>query len=238
MESLSQHLLIVDDDNEIRSLLRHYLNKKGFENVWTAPDGEKAWEILGREPIALLILDIMLPGEDGFSIAETLRKKSDLPIIMLSARAETSDRIHGLRLGADDYLTKPFDPSELLERIHAILRRTPTPASPDKQQHFHFGGITLSMPDRVITREDGQRVALPDSQLKLLLHFLNRPNQILNRHQVTDELLGTQVEVNSRSIDVQVSRIREQIGDKRGMIIQTIRNQGYILSAPVEITEQ
>lgn len=238
MEPQSQHLLIVDDDNEIRSLLRNYLLQNGFENIWTAPNGEKAWEILKREPVALLILDIMLPGEDGFSIAETLREESQLPIIMLSARTETSDRIHGLRLGADDYLTKPFDPDELLERIHAILRRAPAPPTPEKQQQFHFGGMTLSMPDRVLTREDGRRITLPDSQLKLLLYFLQRPNQVLKRHEVTDELLGAQVEVNSRSMDVQVSRIRDRIGDRRGLIIQTIRNQGYILSAPVEITEQ
>ncbi len=227
------HLLIVDDDREIRELLQQFLLDNGFKHVSTAADGKQARAVLNQQSIDLVILDIMLPGEDGFSIATSIREESLIPILMLSARTEISDRVHGLELGADDYLTKPFEPEELLARIHAILRRTRNNASkPD--HNLKFGGITLLMPERIIIRKDRAKISLTSAEFKLLSVFLSNPNKPLSREKLSDGIVGKRSAISPRAIDVQISRLRGRLGDHNNTIIQTVRNEGYILPLKIK----
>ncbi len=229
-----EHLLIVDDDAEIRDLTRQFLIDNGFPNVSVAAEGKAARRILEQENIALIILDVMLPGEDGLSIAESLRKESSIPILMISARVEPSDRIAGLERGADDYLTKPFEAEELLARIHAIFRRVNcVDKLADFQQSLQFGGYTLLMPERTIVRKDKQRISLTSAEFKLLSLFLNNPNRPLSRKRLSEGVIGKKAVISARAVDVQISRLRSRLGDHDGSIIQTIRNEGYILSAKI-----
>lgn len=228
-----EHILIVDDDLEIRELLHQFLAANGFVNLSTAADSKQARSILDQQKIDLVILDIMLPGEDGFSVAKWLREEGTLPILMLSARTETNDRIHGLELGADDYLTKPFEPEELLARIHAILRRTHCNEI-TATQSLKFGGIKLMMPERSIIRKDRRKISLTSAEFKMLSLFLENPNQSLSRSRLAEGVAGSKTAVSARAIDVQISRLRSRLGDHNSSIIQTIRNEGYIL--PVKIT--
>lgn len=228
----TEHILIVDDDSEIRELLHDYLTNNGFPNVSTAIDGETAKAILDQEDTSLLILDIMLPGEDGFSIAKSIRRNNSIPILMLSARTETRDRIHGLEIGADDYLIKPFDPAELLARIHAILRRVP-PSEIQIKRSVRFGKVTLRMPERTVERAGQPTLPLTSADFKLLSLFLTQPNQLLTREVISSNI-GIKASSSSRIIDVRISRLRNRIGDHTASIIQTVRNEGYILPANIE----
>lgn len=228
----AEHILIIDDDSEIRDLLRQYLINNGFPNVTAVMDGKSAQAILEQQEIALLILDIMLPGEDGFSIAQSIRKDSSIPILMLSARTETADRIHGLQIGADDYLTKPFEPEELLARIHAIFRRT-SPLEGELIQSVCFGNVTLKMPERSIVRKGHSDIALTSAEFDLLLLFLTHAGQPLTREEIAEKI-GTKLDASSRTIDVRISRLRNRLGDHKAILIQTIRNEGYILSSKVQ----
>ncbi len=230
-----EYLLVVDDDLEIRELLQQFLQSSGFPNILTAADGKEAREILDQHSIDLIILDIMLPGEDGFSVATSIREESLIPILMLSARTEPSDRIHGLELGADDYLTKPFEPEELLARIHAIFRRTHCNEL-EHEQNLSFGGITLLMPERTIIRKDRKKVPLTSAEFKLLSLFLSNPNQPLSRERLSEGVVGKKTAISPRAVDVQISRLRSRLGDHNSAIIQTVRNEGYIL--PVKIKPQ
>jgi len=226
------HILIVDDDPEIRALLRQLLVKNEFPNVSTAADGREAGDILDREEITLIILDIMLPGEDGFSIARSIREDSNIPIIIVSALNKLDDKIYGLHTGADDYLTKPFSTDELLARIHAIIRRSNNATSSDEKK-FRVGDISLSMPERTIIRKDRQRISLSGNEFRLLEFFLRHPNQLLSRTDITVEINGGVDFVSERTIDVQISRLRNRLGDSDGNIIKTLRNEGYILASSV-----
>lgn len=227
-----EHILVVDDDPEIRTLLKKFLINNGFPNVSTAEDGRETREILGREEITLIVLDIMLPREDGFSIAKSIRQDSEIPIIIVSALNNLDDKVLGLNMGADDYLTKPFDTDELLARIHAILRRL-NGGTADGEQKFRIGDITLSMPERTIIRNDQKEVPLSGSEFGLLSLFLHHPNQPLSRKDITVELTGGVDFVSERTIDVQISRLRNRLGDSGGDIIKTLRNEGYILASSV-----
>ncbi len=231
MES-PNHILIVDDDPEIRTLLSQFLETHGFPLVSTAADGQEMRAVLEREEISLLILDIMLPNEDGFTITRSLRGQSPLPIIIISARTETGDRIDGIEMGADDYLTKPFDNEELLARIHAVLRRTNNSVM-DDGDHIHFSGLTLSMVERAILRKGHGKVALSGSEFNLLTFFLRHPNKPFTRQQIIREVMGGIDFVTERTIDVKISRLRERLGDRQGNIIKTLRNEGYILASAV-----
>ena len=195
-------------------------------------DGKSAKTVLEQENISLLILDIMLPGEDGFSIAKSIRENSSTPILMLSARTDTRDRIHGLEVGADDYLIKPFDPAELLARIHAILRRVRANEINIKQS-IRFGKVTLHMPERAIERIGYPTLPLTSADFKLLPLFLDKPNQLLTRESISSSL---EIKAGSalRIVDVRISRLRNRIGDHTGAIIQTVRNAGYIFPMTIE----
>jgi two-component system OmpR family response regulator len=228
-------LLVVDDDRELRQLLDGYLTKNGFE-VLTAPDGKSMWNLLANERPQLVILDLMLPDEDGFTLCRQLRAKSDVPVIMLTARGEETDRVVGLELGADDYIGKPFSPRELLARIRVIMRRTRNQVGAtdrvDGARLIHFAGWTLDTGARHLISPEKVVVSLSGAEYRLLLAFLKHPNFILSRDQLSDMTRGRYSEAYDRSLDVMVARIRRRIGDdgRDPKIIKTVRNEGYVLT--------
>src|SRR5205085_4059439 len=209
------HLLIVDDDRQIRGLLGQYLDKHDFRTTAVA-DGKEMRRVMERSHVDLLVLDLMLPGEDGLSLCRELRSRSQVPIIMLTARGEDVDRIVGLELGADDYLGKPFNPRELLGRIKAILRRAahaPRDPSPESVRGFCFGGWRLDTVTRTLTDAAGRVVALSGAEYRLLAVLLGAGNRVLSRTQLTELLRGRDADPFDRSIDVRVSRLRQLLGD-------------------------
>jgi len=233
-----EHILIVDDDAEIRSLLREYLERNGMRAQAVA-DGRGMRAALDDGRFDLVILDLMLPGEDGLTLCRDLRARSNLPVIMLTARGEETDRIVGLEMGADDYVPKPFNPRELLARIKAVLRRSqalpPTPAA-DAANRLCFAGWTLDLEHRQLTSSDGVVVALSGGEYQLLKVFLEHPNRVLSRDQLLDLTRGRDSTPFDRSIDVQVGRLRRRLGDtgQEPVLIKTVRGEGYILAATVE----
>ena len=231
-------LLVVDDDQHIRALLTRYLTQEGFA-VAGVEDGAAMDEWLARNQADLVILDLMLPGEDGLSVARRLRRESRVPIVMLSARGEDIDRIVGLEVGADDYLAKPFNPRELLARIRAVLRRQPAPDPPapeDPEAPVEvFGPYRLDAKRRELTR-DGEPLALTSSEFDLLQVFLARPNRLLNRDSLLDLLKGYERSPFDRSMDVQVARLRSKIepDTKHPIYIRTVWGKGYIFTPQAE----
>jgi two-component system OmpR family response regulator len=225
-------ILVIEDDPEIRQLVQDYLQRQGFRV--DVGDGGAA---LNRfcstigEP-DLIVLDIMLPGEDGLSICRNLRARSRVPILMLTARGEDIDRIVGLEIGADDYLAKPFNPRELVARIRAILRRAEAP--PLEQRRLVVSeDLLVDLDARAVRRIDGTVVALTSAEFDLLECFLTRPQRVLSREQLMDWTRGRQAEPLDRTIDVQVSRLRKKI--ECGVeLIKTVRNAGYVFSATVK----
>ena len=231
------HVLIVDDDREIRGLLAQYLDKHEFRTT-TVADGREMRRILERSHVDLLVLDLMLPGEDGLSLCRELRSRSQLPIIMLTARGEDVDRIVGLELGADDYVAKPFNPRELLGRIKAVLRRSahaPRDPSPESVRGFSFGGWRLNTVTRTLTNGEGREVALSGAEYRLLAVLLGSGNRVLTRAQLTELLRGRDADPFDRSIDVRVSRLRQILGDdaRAPQIIKTVYGEGYVIGVDV-----
>lgn len=233
-----EHILIVDDDAEIRSLLSNYLQKNGYRTTSVA-EGKGMLAALDNGRVDLIVLDLMLPGDDGLVLCRNLRVRSDIPVIMLTARGEDMDRILGLEMGADDYLPKPFNPRELLARIKSILRRAkalPGNREIDAAARVNFAGWALDAISRQLVSPQGMVVPLSGSEYRLLQIFLNHPNRILSRDQLMDLMRGRGTDPFERSIDVQVSRLRHRLADdaKEPAIIKTVRGEGYILSAQVE----
>ena len=231
------HILVVDDDLEIRSLLRDYLQKNGYR-VTAVGDGKSMWAAFEEARADVIVLDLMLPGEDGLALCRNLRARSDIPILMLTARGEETDRIVGLEMGADDYLAKPFNPRELLARIKSILRRVralPENLRPDAARKFAFAGWTLDSATRNLQSPAGVVVALSGTEYKLLRIFLAHPNRVLNRDQLIDLMLSRDASPFDRSIDVQVSRLRHRLDEdaKEPAIIKTVRGEGYVFAAVV-----
>jgi two-component system OmpR family response regulator len=231
------HVLIVDDDREIRGLLAQYLEKHDFRTTAVA-DGKEMRRVLDRTHTDLLVLDLMLPGEDGLTLCRELRSRSQLPIIMLTARGEDVDRIVGLELGADDYVAKPFNPRELLGRITAVLRRAahaPRDPSPETVRGFSFGGWRLDTVTRTLKNSDGREVALSGAEYRLLAVLLGAGNRVLTRAQLTELLRGRDADPFDRSIDVRVSRLRQILGDdaRAPQIIKTVYGEGYVIGISV-----
>ena len=238
MSTVPDHILVVDDDREIRSLLGDYLEKNGFRATAVA-DGRAMWSALEQGRFDLVILDVMLPGEDGFVLCRSLRARSDLPVIMLTAKGEDMDRIVGLELGADDYLAKPFNPRELLARIKSVLRRhraVPGNLQAEPARYLHFAGWTLDLAARILVAPTQVVVALSGAEFRLLRVFLSYPNRVLSRDQLMDLTVGREADPLDRSIDVQVSRLRQRLDDdaREPAIIKTVRGEGYVLAANVE----
>lgn len=232
------HLVIVDDDREIRTLLSQYLDKHDFRTTAVA-EGKEMRRVMERSRVDLVVLDLMLPGEDGLSICRELRTRSQVPIIMLTARGEDVDRIVGLELGADDYLPKPFNPRELLGRIRAVLRRAahaPRDPSPESVRGFAFGNWKLDTTTRTLTDNEGKDVALSGAEYRLLAVLLSSANRVLSRSQLTELLRGREADPFDRSIDVRVSRLRQILGDdaRAPQIIKTIYGEGYVVGVPVQ----
>ena len=217
------HILVVDDDDRIRTLLKRYLTDNGFR-ASVASDGEEARNLLGAVDFDLLILDVMMPGLSGFDLTEKVRAASNVPILLLTARGLSKDRIEGLERGADDYLTKPFEPRELLLRVGSLLRRA-RPAMRERQT-LTFGGCTFS-PGRGELRRDGDLVKLTSGELALLRALAQKPGQAISRTALADQTSAAM----ERSVDVQVTRLRKKIEDdpRTPLYLQTVRGVGYAL---------
>lgn len=230
------HILVVDDDRDIRVLVGDYLKKNGYR-VSLAADGRQMREVLAGHGIDLIVLDLMLPGEDGLSLCRDLRARSDLPVLMLTARGEPIDRVLGLEMGADDYLAKPFEPRELLARIRNILRRVRAlPGGGGRSEGWRFAGWRLDARTRQLLSPQGVVVALSGAEYRLLEVFLTHPNRVLTRDQLMDLVRGRDADPFDRSIDLRVSRLRQKLGDnaRAPELIKTLRNEGYVLAAAVE----
>jgi two-component system, OmpR family, response regulator len=226
-------ILVVDDDDEIRSLLQVVLTREGFE-VQQAKDAPAARRILGaRNGVDLIILDVMMPGEDGLSFCERLRETQDTPILMVSARTLSIDRSIGLEMGADDYLPKPFERRELVARVKAILRRGGKVAVAGKRR---VGGLVVDRDRRNVLDSDETLLPLTSGEFDLLSCFVDRPGRVLSRDQLTDWTRGRVSDTLDRNIDVQMSRLRKKLIEagfpEDG--IKTVRNVGYILTLLVE----
>jgi two-component system OmpR family response regulator len=235
---MARKILIVDDDQKTRVLLKTYLEKNQYD-VILSHNGESFLAELHNhaEQLSLVILDVMLPDTDGFALCRIVRKRSNVPIIMLTASSDETDRIVGLELGADDYIAKPYSPRELLARIKAILRRTglePAAAA----RYYRFNGFTLDLLERTVVDSDGRQLALTGLDFQLLKYFVEHPGDILDRSVLCEETRGRDAGPLDRSLDVQISRLRLRLNDdgKQPMLIKTVRGAGYVFSADVGIS--
>jgi two-component system OmpR family response regulator len=237
--SAVQRLLVVDDDIDIRTLLAEQLSKAGFA-VSTAGNGPEMRRAMEREHVDLVVLDLNLPREDGLTLCRDLRARSSTPVIMLTARGEPIDRIVGLEMGADDYLTKPFEPRELVARIRNVLRRTealPANLEPMSSGRAKFAGWTLDLQKRHLVDPDGRVIVLSGAEFRLLRVFVTHPNRVLTREQLVALSSGRSYESQQRAIDLQISRLRGKLGDDltSSPLIKTVRNEGYVLAAAVTV---
>jgi two-component system OmpR family response regulator len=237
MES-SAHILVVDDHREIRDLLAKYLAKHGLR-VSVAESAARARRVLETSAIDLVVLDVMMPGEDGLSLCRHLRATTGVPVIMLTAMAEDTDRVIGLEIGADDYVVKPFNPRELLARIKAVLRRANSlprrrPAPPAEVLRFERWALNVGR--RELMDEDGVGIPLSTSEFLLLSALLDHPKMVLSRDQLLDLTRGRAANLFDRSIDNQVSRLRKKIESdpKEPSLIKTVWGGGYVFTADVE----
>ena len=232
------HILVVDDQQEICDLVREYLSDEGFR-VSTANDGAGMRETMARDSVDLVILDLVLRGEDGLQLARELRGQSDVGIIMLTGRGETVDRIIGLEMGADDYLSKPFHLRELLARVRSVLRRGASRAaekSGGPRARVKFANWTLDLASRELISPSGEDVRLTTGEFELLAAFVNHANQVLSRDRLLDLSRHREAGPFDRTIDVQVGRLRRKLEDdpKNPTLIKTVRGGGYIFTPPVD----
>ena len=240
MESgVQPHVLVVDDARDIREPLVRYLKENGYR-ASAAESAAAARRALRTSAIDLVILDIMMPGEDGLSLCRSIRESSGTPVIMLTARGEELDRIVGLEVGADDYVAKPFNPRELLARVSAVLRRAntlPPRLRGPVVEHYRFGEWTLDAGQREIVGVDGVAMPLSSGEFKLLMAFIERPKVALSREQLLDLTKGRDTDVFDRSIDNQVSRLRRKLehDPKNPRYIKTVWGGGYIFTGEVEV---
>jgi len=240
IETLSPHILVIDDDPQIRSLLRTYLTENGLR-VSLASTGEEMSKVLIDEAVDLVVLDLRLAGEDGMAMARSLRDQSSIPIVMLTGVRDEADRVMGLELGADDYVTKPFSPRELLARIRTVLRRAksvvPLSARRAEMRAYRFGAFELNLRTRRLKQSDGGHIALTNGEFNLLAALLSAPERILTRDQLLDASRVYNNEVYDRAIDIQVLRLRRKIepDPSQPQFIVTERGSGYIFRAPVDV---
>ncbi|MFB9971927.1 response regulator [Pseudoroseomonas cervicalis] len=241
MSGEGRHILVVEDDGDLRKLLLSLLRRNGFRATG-AQDGVEMRRLLATAPVDLVLLDVMLPGKSGFELCRDLRTEGRVPVIVLTALAETSDRVIGLELGADDFVVKPADPRELVARIRAVLRRAGgAEGSPGAHGRVvaRFAGWALDTRRRELLRPDGAAVELTSGEYDLLLAFVERPQRILTRDQLLDLARNRPYGGLDRSMDVQISRLRAKLGprphgDGEMGLIKTVRGIGYLLSSPVE----
>jgi two-component system, OmpR family, response regulator len=240
--SEAPHVLIVDDEPRIRTMLHRYLTGEGLK-VSDAGDGAAMRAILEREAIDLVLLDLLMPGEDGLSLARHIRQHSDIPVIMLTGKGDLIDRVVGLEAGADDYITKPFELREVLARIRTVIRRTApratgTASAPPAavSEALVFEGWRLDLVRRELQRQDGAPVSLTAGEFELLRVFVSHPNRVLSREQLMDMVKGRDWAAYDRAIDTQVGRLRKKIEGDPGdpTLIKTVRGGGYVFAATVK----
>ena len=237
-KEIKPHILIVDDDRQIRTMLARFLAEHAMR-VTQAGDGEQMFKAMEAGRFDVIVLDVMMPGDDGFTLCRKLRSSNTIPLILLTARNSETDRIVGLELGADDYVTKPFNPRELLARIRSILRRAAANPVATAQRlasaTYQFAGWTLDTSKRSLLSPQGVLTDLTTGEFDLLVAFVEHPQRVLNRDQLLDLARGRVSLSFDRSIDVQVSRLRRKIeGDPNApALIKTVRNGGYFFTATV-----
>ena len=227
--AVKQKILIVDDDNNIAELISLYLTKECYDTK-IVNDGEQALIAFEHYKPNMLLLDLMLPGIDGYQVCREIRAKSDVPIIMLSAKGEVFDKVLGLELGADDYILKPFDSKELVARVKAVLRRF-QPAKPEAYASVdikcvEYPGLIVNLSNYSVTY-DGQQSDMPPKELELLYFLASSPNQVFTREQLLDNIWGYEYVGDTRTVDVHVKRLREKIKDKPTWRIETVWGIGY-----------
>lgn len=223
---MAKKVLVVEDDGNIAELLRLYLEKDGFE-VFLAEDGGKGIRMAQEKNPDLVLLDIMLPVVDGWVVCSEIRKTSHVPIIMLTAKGETSDKISGLEMGADDYVTKPFEVKELMARIHAVMRRVEGDSAQPAEKKLTFDRLVINL-DSYELVVDGKRMEIPPKEMELLYHLASSPNRVFTRNQLLDEVWGFDYFGDSRTVDVHIKRLREKLeGISDKWCLKTVWGVGY-----------
>ncbi len=224
---MSQTVLIVEDDPNIADLLRLYLEKEGYMAA-IAPDGGAGVEMFRKLRPDLVLLDLMLPVLDGYGVLRTIRAESETPVIMLTAKSETMDKVSGLKLGADDYITKPFEMKEVLARIEAVLRRAGEPEKPqEKSRRLTFDKLVIDL-DAFELVVDGRKIDTPPKEMELLYHLASSPNRVYTRNQLLDEVWGFDYFGDSRTVDVHIKRLREKLeGVSEKWSLKTVWGVGY-----------
>ena len=220
---MARNILVVEDDRNISDLIRMYLEKEGFD-VRIAYDGGKAVEEYDRQAPDMVLLDIMLPVMDGWSVCAHIREKAKTPIIMLTAKSEVNDRITGLEMGADDYLVKPFEMKELMARINAVLRRSEIPE--DTHKRLTFDKLIIDM-DAFELTVDGKKVPTPPKEMELLYHLASAPNRVFTRNQLLDDIWGFDSESGEDTVKTHISRLRNKLRSIEEFRIITIKGLGY-----------
>ncbi len=221
----TQRIMVVDDDRNICELLRLYLEKEGFDTV-IAEDGQKALAVFDTAQPDLMLLDVMMPQLDGWQVCREIRKKSSCPIIMLTAKGEVFDKVLGLDLGADDYVTKPFEAKEVIARVKAVLRRCGT-GTAEKARIVEFDGLYINMENYEL-KVRGRAVDTPPKEMELIFHLASNPNRVYTRDQLLDEVWGFEYYGDSRTVDVHVKRLREKLeGVSEQWTLKTVWGVGY-----------
>jgi DNA-binding response OmpR family regulator len=242
MPSGNVHILVVDDEAEVRALLRKCFEREGFE-VTEAKDGVEMRAAIDQRPVSLITLDLTLGGEDGLELAREVRARCNIPIIMISGKGDTIDRVVGLELGADDYIAKPFQLREVLARVRAVLRRygagpepAPTPAAASTHERYVFDDMQLDVTGREFTRGKVRPVELTTAEFNLLEIFVKRPHRVLSRDNIMDLLKGHEWSPLDRSIDALIARLRKKIepDPDHPRLIKTVRGIGYAFTADVK----
>lgn len=221
-----EKILVVDDDKNICELLRLYIDKEGYQTV-VAYDGKQALKLFEEEAPCLIVLDVMMPELDGWQVCREIRKSSDVPIIMLTAKGETFDKVLGLELGADDYVVKPFESKEIVARIKAVLRRTGTRAQASDVKEVRYDKLVVNL-TRYELKVDGKIMDTPPKELELLYHLASNPNRVYTRDQLLDEVWGFEYYGDSRTVDVHIKRLREKLeGVSAQWSVKTVWGVGY-----------
>lgn len=237
MNQNTPHILVVDDHADIRDLLKRFLEQHGFK-VTCARDGKEMKRLMEHGHFTLLVLDLMMPGDDGLTLCRDLRARSSIPVVMLTAMGEEMDRIIGLEMGADDYLAKPFNPRELLARIKAVLRRANLmpESQEDLPERLYFDQWQLDLARRELIDQQGVAISLSTAEFDLLKVFLEKPKRVLSRDQLLDLARGREAQAFDRAIDTLVSRLRRKLEDdpKKPELIKTVWGGGYMFSAEVK----
>ena len=215
-------ILVIDDDRNILAIIELYLKKAGFQ-VYTCADGTSALAAFHETKPSLVVLDIMLPGRDGWAVLHDIRMESETPVIMLTAKGDTGDRVQGLELGADDYISKPFDAKELIARIKAVLRRS-TPSEPART--IALPGLIVSLENYAVTL-DGRQLEMPPKEIELLYFLASHTGKVFTREQLLEQVWGFDFFGDSRTVDVHVKRIREKLGDDHEWELRTVWGVGY-----------